>query len=137
MPMLIEPPQLLSMLVPLMRGVFLVPSLIAELLVSHESAGSAIGIITGLGIHMMLGAFYGIVFAALYTLITRRNGLSESLLLGLGYGFALWVVNFLAIGPIIGAPPTVEVGAGTAIRLHLIFGSVAGIYLFLLQSENA
>ncbi len=119
------------------RGLFLVPSLIAEFLFSQESAGSAIGIMTGLGIHMMLGAIYGIVFAALYTLIARRNVLSESLLLGLGYGFALWAVNFLVIGPIIGAPLTVEVGAGTAIPLHLIFGSVVSIYLFLSQSENA
>lgn len=118
------------------RGLFLVPRLIATLVLSNEAAATTIGIITGLVIHVLLGALYGLIFAVLHTLITNSYELSGAIVLGLVYGFGLWVVNFLILGPATGAQLTVQLAPATAIPMHLLFGLVVSLYPLFIRVES-
>ncbi len=118
------------------RGLFLVPEKIATLVLSDATAATAGGIFAGLGIHMMLGAVFGVFFALGYTLLTSRYDPVSAIALGLVFGFGLWVANFLIIGPAIGAQLTSSVGAEIAIPGHLIFGLALGLYPILIRETQ-
>lgn len=119
------------------RGIFLVPQLIATLVMSSTAADSAVGIIVGLGIHLGLGAVFGLIFAYLYTLVTARYEARDAILLGLVYGLTLWAVNFLLIGPAIGAQLTEHIEPMIAIPTHLLFGFGLAIYPYLVERDES
>jgi len=116
-------------------GLFFVPEKIATLVLSDASAATTLGIITGLGIHMILGAIFGVIFAGAYTLLTGSYKVGTAVALGVLFGFGLWVANFLIIGPAVGAQLTASIGAELALPTHLIFGFALGIYARLIKDR--
>ena len=117
-------------------GLFFVPEKIATLVLSDANAATALGIITGLGIHIMLGAIFGVIFASAYTLVTSSYSVGTAVALGVLFGFGLWVTNFLIIGPAVGAQLTASFGPELAIPTHLIFGFALGIYASLVKDRQ-
>lgn len=57
--------------------------------------------ITGLLVHLVLSAIYGVIFVYLLAFVGQLNASTGLLLLyGSLFGLALWIVNFLLIAPI-------------------------------------
>lgn len=85
----------------------------------------------GLGVHMMLSAAFGVVLAFL---VSRFASDAVRALVGLGYGLALYLVNFLVISPI-AFKVFRDANQPLELTTHLVFGSVA--VLFLLHRRPA
>lgn len=117
-------------------GLFFVPEKIATLVLSDASAATALGITAGLGIHMVLGAVFGVFFAVSYTRLTSNYLVSTAVALGVLFGLGLWIANFLIIGPAVGAQLTASVGPELAIPTHIIFGFALGIYARLVKNSE-
>lgn len=118
------------------RGLFFVPEKIATLVLSDADAATAFGIVTGLGIHVLLGAIFGVIFAALYILLTGRYEVVSAVGLGVLFGLALWALNFLIIGPAVGAQLTASLGGGEAVLTHVVFGLALGLYPLLIKGHT-
>ncbi|GAB3189851.1 hypothetical protein [Nesterenkonia suensis] len=94
-------------------------------LVGVESA--TVGGLVHLGISLIFGVAFGVVISS-----ARPAPL---LLLGAGYGVALWVVGALLIMPAMLGMPVLMINAMTLQSLfgHLIFGLVAAVAVWLLR----
>lgn len=81
--------------------------------------------ILGLAVHMMLSAAFGVTLAVL---VSRVRSDAVRAFVGLLFGVALYLVNFLVISPITFA---VFQDANQPLELatHIIFGSVAVLFL--------
>lgn len=79
----------------------------------------------GLGVHMALSAAFGVGLAIL---VSRVASDAVRALIGLGYGLALYLVNFLIISPIAFAVFR-DANQPLELTTHLVFGSVAVLFL--------
>ena len=78
-------------------------------------------------VHAMLSIVYGLIGAW----IVHRFDLGVALLIGAGYGFALYVLNFLIIAPVM-FPWFGMARGGISIFSHVLFGAIlTGAYVGL------
>ncbi len=58
-------------------------------------------VLTGIVVHAVLSALYGAIFAVALRLLFPSTDLGiTTLILGVGYAVALWIINFLVIAPV-------------------------------------
>lgn len=98
------------------------------MLVGSESA--AVGGLVHMGISLLFGVVFGVVIGSV-----RPTPL---LLLGAGYGVALWVIGALLIMPAMLGMPVFMINAMTMQSLvgHLAFGLVAAAAVWLLRRHG-
>lgn len=111
--------------------------MIAATLFGDPALIGGVGVImTGLIIHMMVSAVFGIIFAAL---LPRGAGGGTALLAGVAYGFAIWAVMTYLVLPWANATmyPRVQMLMGSFIFEHLLFGAVLAITPGLVRRYSA
>ena len=78
-------------------------------------------------IHFMIGAIWGALFAALYTVIPGKSSIAK----GMVFGSAAWLLMVLMIMPMVGVGLFgVKLGIMAPVMtwmLHLVFGIVLGL----------
>lgn len=116
-------------------GGLLLISAISQLAVSTATAQSSSGLIVGLLIHLIFGIIFGVGFAFLYELITTEERLLSGLILGVLYGLALYVVNFLLLGRLVDVA-LLSVPALIAISSHIVYGLVLGLYPVIAKGQT-
>lgn len=110
------------------QGFLAFPKGTASLFLSETAAGTSVGIITGLITQMGLGIVFGLIFAVFYILVTSEYSLLNAIILGIGYGLLLWVINFAIIGPTLVPLLVNATPAWVAVLGELIYGGVLGFY---------
>ncbi|MBI4319476.1 MAG: hypothetical protein HY675_13390 [Chloroflexi bacterium] len=117
--------------------------LIASLAIGTQALSPAFplatAVITGLVVHLVLSAVYGVIFVYLLAL-TNQISTSVGLLLLFGtiFGLALWVVNFLIIAPIFWPQFTMVDQFWNGFVAHTFFyGTVIGWYVSAFVSGRA
>ena len=126
MALILDGPDAFFMPLRMIGGIGLGPSAM-EPTTSLLSAGAA-----GIVIHMILSMMYGVVVAAVLSLIPRLSATRTAVLASASVaGFALWIVNFYGFAPVFGwtwfpdnTNPVVQFVAHT-----FFFGTVLGFVL--------
>ncbi|MGM0386700.1 MAG: hypothetical protein ACQERF_12080 [Actinomycetota bacterium] len=90
------------------------------------AAGTANPIL-GMAVHMVLSMAFGVTLAFLLRFGRIDSGAGRALA-GLGFGIALYLVNFLVISPI-AYPVFQDANQPLELATHMIFGSVAVLFL--------
>jgi uncharacterized membrane protein YagU involved in acid resistance len=100
-------------------------------LVGHDSAG--VGWIVHLGISLLFGLGYGLIFGSASTSWGRAVGF------GATYGLAWWVLGALLIMPALLGMPVFQVGAPQVQSLvgHLVYGIALGLVFHALVQARA
>ncbi len=108
--------------------------MIATIVQGEEAmaAGTASPVV-GLVVHMVLSIAFGIGLALL---LLRVRSDAVRALVGLAYGLALYLVNFLVISPI-AFPVFRDANQPLEVATHLIFGSVAVLFLLDRRSTHS
>jgi uncharacterized membrane protein YagU involved in acid resistance len=81
--------------------------------------------ILGLAVHMVLSTAFGITLAVI---VSRVRSDRTRALVGLLFGLALYLVNFLVISPI-AFPVFQDANQPLELTTHLVFGAVAVLFL--------
>jgi hypothetical protein len=89
----------------------------------------------GLFVHLMISAFYGVVFLFLHWELKRHDETRERLILdGALFGFAIWVINFFVIAPRAYPQFLVLDPVWIGLVAHaFFFGAALGVYVGALQ----
>jgi uncharacterized membrane protein YagU involved in acid resistance len=86
----------------------------------------------GLGVHAVLSAFFGVVFAVAASKLRTNGALAVA---GTLYGAALYLVNFKILAP--AAFPVLEMANQPfELVVHVVFGTLLSLALFRLPSER-
>ncbi len=99
----------------------------------------AVGISIGWGLHILAGAIFGIIFAAVINGVRKLwfNDASTSMIYGLIYGIIIWAVFFLPLmilpWPYLVSYPIFLIGG---LGLHMAFGLVLGAVFMSLVART-
>jgi len=66
--------------------------------VCSRDCGPSLSLLIGLGTHCALGAVFGLLYAVCHQRVPSRGLVA----VGIFYGFFLWIVSSLAVGPMVG-----------------------------------
>lgn len=91
------------------------------------SSGSAISLVAGAMLHMMVSVIVGIGFALVVK--DRVTGLGPLALAGMAFIAVEWAIARFVVLPIIDAPLVATFGAGGGIVAHLMYGVAAAAWL--------
>ncbi len=93
---------------------------------------------TGLMVHMMMSAIFGLVFFALLELLKQRAASTISLLVfGSLYGLLLWVVNFLVVAPRLFPQFAMVSQLWNGFFSHtFLFGSMIGLFAMISRPQG-
>lgn len=109
------------------RGLFSLPNGIGGLVLGSargDTRSFGVPTVTGVGLHMVLSAIYGVII-----ILLAQNVTGEYLMTGTVVGVALWLFNYYGVGAVHDGSKKL---AGlnpvpVALFLHALFGAVAGI----------
>ncbi len=105
----------------------------------NESYPLVAAVTTGLGLHFLLSAIYGAIFARILW-ITGQAGKLTSIVVATGvvYALALWAVNFLVIAPVLFYQLVVESPFWFGFTIaHFFYGAVLGTYLLVATQRGS
>lgn len=91
------------------------------------SSGSALSMLAGAMLHMMMSVLLGIVFAFLVR--GRAAGRLQLVVAGMAFILVEWAVARFIVLPIVDAPLVATFGASGGIIAHLMFGVVIATWL--------
>jgi Family of unknown function (DUF6789) len=101
---------------------------------SNPSGGDALVQLAGLGLHAILGALLGILYAASQQRIPARGMLA----VGIFYGFMLWVVGGLLAGSLVAGPLRAALRSWPWLLSSLLYGlCLATVTLVLDRRRSA
>lgn len=107
-------------------GALAMPSMIGGLLLGSQIAanGGPMVVLTGLMLHMMLSAMFGVVYAVIVNRVTHELPVTA-----LAYGVGLWLMNFYVIGHVWSNAAAIAQNEPVflALTTHLVFGAVLGV----------
>lgn len=109
------------------RGFWSLPNGIGGIVLGSERGDTrsfGLPTLTGVGLHMVLSALYGVIIVFLGQTIT-----GEYLLTGVVFAIAVWLFNYYAVGAVhAGSKKLAGLNpVPVALFLHALFGAVTGI----------
>ena len=114
-------------------GLLLVPA-VALLQTGAAENASGLMILTGLLVHLGVGAIFGMIFSIIYTYLTPKYSLATGIPLGIIYGVVVYLLSFAVIGQALQLG-LLTIPAIWAVSSHVVFGFVVGFYPALAAKE--
>lgn len=111
-------------------GVFTMPNMIATLIGFEMQQGFGAFTFIGLVMHLTFSAFLGIIWGYAFS---KTPTIKTSLMLGLVYGYALYLIMFYLVTPLI-SPIFSEARGMSQIFAHLLFGASFSLYPLLVET---
>ncbi|AEA23527.1 hypothetical protein ATK30_4910 [Amycolatopsis echigonensis] len=99
----------------------------------HAIGAGTASPLLGAVVHLMLSAAFGMVLA---WLLRRARTDATAVLIGAGYGLALYVVNFVALGSAVFAVFT-RLNQPFQVLNHLVYGVLVALFLLLWRPRQA
>ena len=91
------------------------------------SSGSAISLLAGAMLHMMMAILFGVVFA--FVVRERVSGIGPFVVAGMAFILVEWAIARFVVLPVVDAPLVATFGASGGILAHLMYGIVVAAWL--------